>query len=89
MEKKKREVIIAGKRYSLSTAGTAEQVDRMIALLNERLNEASAISSRLDTETAAIAAALSMADELIKAQDDNTRLRRNLTEAHEYAKEPN
>lgn len=84
MEKEKREVRIAGKRYTLSAFGTAKHVERMISLLNERLNEAAAVSSRTDRETAAIAAALSMADELIKAQDDNTRLRRELTETHEH-----
>ena len=84
VDKEKREVRIAGKRYTLSALGTAEHVERMICLLNERLSEAAAVSSRTDRETAAIAAALSMADELIKAQDDNTRLRRELTEAHEH-----
>ena len=85
MDKEKREVRIAGKRYTLSASGTAEHVERMIGLLNERLSEAAAVSPRTDPETAAIAAALSMADELINAQDDNTRLRRKLTEAHEHA----
>ena len=85
MDKEKREVRIAGKRYTLSASGTAEHVKRMIGLLNERLSEVAAVSPRTDRETAAIAAALSMADELINAQDDNTRLRRELTEAHEHA----
>ncbi len=83
MEKEKREVRIANKRYSLSSANTVEHVDRMVNLLNERLSEVIALSSRIDTETAAMSAALSIADELIKAQDDNTRLRRELTKAHE------
>lgn len=85
MDKEKREVRIAGKRYTLSASGTAEHVERMIGLLNERLSEAAVVSPRTDRETAAIAAALSIADELINAQDDNTRLRRELTEAHEHA----
>ena len=84
LDKEKREVRIAGKRYTLSASGTAEHVKRMIGLLNERLSEVAAVSPRTDRETAAIAAALSMADELINAQDDNTRLRRELTEAHEH-----
>lgn len=46
MDKEKREVRIAGKRYTLSALGTAEHVERMIRLLNERLSEAAAVSDR-------------------------------------------
>lgn len=83
MEKEKREVRIAGRSYTLSSAETPEHIDRTVRLLNARLNEVYALSSRIDKETAAIAAALSLADELIKAQDDNTRLRKNLIQSNE------
>lgn len=85
MEKELREVRIAGRKYSLSAIGSSEHIDRMVSLVNERIAEAAAVSQRIDKETAAVAVALSMADELIKAQDDNTRLRRLLTEAQDHA----
>lgn len=84
MEGKKREVRIAGRRYVLSSSDSAEQVERSVRLLNRRLEEVFALSPHIDKETAAIAAALSLTDELIKAQDDNTRLRGELTQANEH-----
>ncbi len=85
MNKKLRAVRIAGKDYSLSASGSSEHIDRMVHLVNEKLREAAVVSPQIDRETAAIAVALSLTDELIKTQDDNTRLRRELSEAHEDA----
>lgn len=83
METDKQEVLIGGRKYALSTQDTPEHVERMVRLLNGRLDEMRALSTRSDQVTAAIAVALSLADELIKAQDDNTRLRKQLWEANE------
>ncbi len=83
METDKREVLIGGRKYTLSTHDSPEHVERMVRLLNGRLSETRALSTRGDQVTAVTAVALSLADELIKAQDDNTRLRKQLLEMHE------
>ena len=73
-------VQIAGRDYTLSSAGSSEQTQRIAALVDRKMRElmAGGIANR---ESAAVLAALTFAEELIRAQDDNTRLRRKLDEA--------
>lgn len=72
-------VQIAAKEYSLNSTDAPEHVQRMAALVDRKMRElmAGGVANR---ESAAVLAALTYADELIKAQDDNTRLRRKLDE---------
>lgn len=85
MEVHKVTVRVAGKNYTLSTSDEPEQVRRLVSFANRKLSEASASNPTVDRETAAVAAVVSLSDELIKAQDDNTRLRRQLTELQSQA----
>ena len=73
-------VTIAGREFSLNSTGCPESVQRTAALVDRKMRElmAGGIANR---EAAAVLAALTYADELIRAQDDNTRLRRKLDEA--------
>ena len=73
-------VQIAAKEYSLNSTDTPEHVQRTAALVDRKMRElmAGGVANR---EAAAVLAALTYADELIRAQDDNTRLRRKLDEA--------
>ena len=73
-------VQIAGVEYTLTSAGSREQTQRIAAMVDRKMRElmASGISSR---ESAAVMAALTYAQEVIRAEDDNTRLRRKLDEA--------
>ena len=73
-------VQIAAKEYSLNSTDTPEHVQRTAALVDRKMRElmAGGVANR---ESAAVLAALTYADELIRAQDDNTRLRRKLDEA--------
>lgn len=73
-------VTVAGRELSLNSTDSPEHVQRTAALVDRKLRElmAGGIANR---EAAAILAALTYADELIRAQDDNTRLRRKLDEA--------
>ena len=73
-------VQIAAKDYCLNSTDAPEHEQRMAALVDRRMRElmAGGVANR---ESAAVLAALTYADELIKAQDDNTRLRRKLDEA--------
>lgn len=76
-------VRVAGRAYTLRTTLDRHAIDRAVAYLNRRLKEVRAASPGADGETAAIAAALSLAGELVSAQDDNTRLMRQLSDIHE------
>ena len=73
-------VQIAAKEYSLNSTDAPEHVQRTAALVDRKMRElmAGGVANR---ESAAVLAALTYADELIRAQDDNTRLRRKLDEA--------
>jgi len=83
MDARKMSVKVAGRTYALSTTEPSEQVERMVELVNRGISEVRALSTGTDRETAAVAAALSMANTLIKAQEDNTRLRRQLAKTDE------
>ena len=73
-------VEIAGREYTLSGADSAEKAQRVAALVDRKMRElmAGPVPGR---ESAAVMAALIFAEELIRAQDDCTRLRRRLDEA--------
>lgn len=78
MEKRSVTVLLAGKRYTLRTSESDDHIKRAVAYANRLFGEVKLISPRASAETVASAAALALADELIKAQDDNGRLRRML-----------
>ena len=63
-------VQIAGRDYTLTSADSPEHTQRVASLVGI-----------INREAAAVMAALTLADELIKSQDDNTRLRRKLDES--------
>ncbi len=75
-------VRVAGKNYSLTSTDTAEHVQRFAALADRRLAELTALHPSLDRDSLPIAVILSLADELVKAQDDNARLRKQLCLPH-------
>lgn len=52
----------------------------MASLVDRKMRELMA-AGIINREAAAVMAALTLADELIKSQDDNTRLRRKLDES--------
>lgn len=72
-------VHIAGRDYTLTSGGSAEQIQRVAALVDRKMRElmAGGVANR---ESAAVLAALTYAEELIRAEDDNTLLRRKLDE---------
>lgn len=77
---------VAGKDYTITSADAPEHVRRMGVYVDRKIAE-TASSSFVSRETATVIAALSLADELITAQDDNTRLRRELLEARQALKQ--
>ena len=77
---------IAGRDYTLTSPDAPEHVSRVAVYLDGKLAEA-ASSGFVNRESAAVIAGLSIADELLTAQDDNTRLRRELLQARQELQE--
>jgi len=79
MENNSVTVHILGREYRLKSTTPPDQMQRAAAYVDRKMRELSAagLTSR---EAASVMAALQLADELLKAQDENTRLRRKLDE---------
>ena len=71
------QVRIAGRDYTITSTDSPEHVRRAAVYADRRITETSA-GGFMNRENAAVIASLYMADELLTAQDDNTRLRREL-----------
>ena len=87
MEKQKTTVFLAGREYTLVSSDPPEYMRRVAAYADRKLRETAA-ASRLPPREADALAALNLADEVLKAQDENSRLRREnraLREALEQA----
>lgn len=68
---------IAGKDYTIRSADQPEHVRRMALYVDRKIIEMQH-SGFVGREDAAVITALTLSDELFAAQDDNTRLRREL-----------
>ena len=73
---------IAGRDYTLTSADSPEHVKRVAVYVDRKIAETGS-SGFVNRESAAVIAGLAMADELLTAQDDNTRLRRELMQARQ------
>ena len=80
MERTKTTVRIGGRDYTISGAGSEEQI-RRVAMYVDRKMEELTFSTRLPQPMVAVLTAINIADDMIRAQDENTRLRRELLEA--------
>ena len=77
---------IAGRDYTITSADAPEHVRRLAVFVDRKIAE-TASSGFVNRETAAVIAGLTIADELLTAQDDNTRLRRELMQARQELNE--
>ena len=77
---------IAGRDYTITSADAPERVRRVGVYMDRKIAETGA-SSFVNREAAAVIAGLTIADELLTAQDDNTRLRRELLQARQELQE--
>ena len=77
MEKQKITVRVAGKEYALVSSDSPEHLSRVAAYVDRRITETT-FATRLNKENVAVLVSLNMADELMKAHDENARLRREL-----------
>ena len=75
MEKQKITVTVAGKNYTLVSGDAPEFVRRVAAFVDRKLNETAAVTN-LPSGQAAVLTCFNLAEELLKAQDENTLLRR-------------
>lgn len=73
---------INGRDYTLTGTDSAEHMRRIGVYVDRKIAETGA-SAFMNREASAVIAALSIADELMSAQDDNTRLRRELMQARQ------
>ena len=77
---------IAGRDYTITSSDAPEHVRRVAVYMDRKIAE-TASSGFVNRETASVIAGLTMADELLTAQDDNTRLRRELMQARQEISE--
>ena len=77
MEKQKITVSVAGKNYTLVSTDPPEFVKRVAAYVDRRLSETAAVTN-LPSGQAAVLTCFNLAEELIRAQDENTLLRRQM-----------
>ena len=82
MEKIRTTVRIAGKEYTLSGYDSEEYVRRVAAYVNRKLTELE-LATRLPSQQLAVLTSVSIADDLLKAHDENARLRKELALARE------
>ena len=79
MEKQKVTVRVAGKNYTLVSADDPEYLRRVAALVDRRLKEMETATGMPAQQVMALTC-FNLADELLKAKDENTELRRRMQE---------
>ena len=75
MEKQTITVRVAGRNYTLVSSDPPEYVKRVAAFVDRKLNETAAVTN-LPSGQAAVLTCFNLAEELLKAQDENALLRR-------------
>jgi len=77
MDKQKVTLRVAGKEYALVSSDSPEHLSRVAHYVDRQITE-TVFATRASKENAAVLVALNLADELMKAKDENARLRREL-----------
>ena len=77
MEKQKITVTVAGKPYTLVSADPPEHIRRVAAYVDRTLNETASVTNLPSGQTAVLAC-FRIAEELLRAQDENRMLRRQM-----------
>ena len=77
MEKQKITVTVAGKSYTLVSSDPPAYVKRVAAFVDRKLSETETVTN-LPSGQAAVLTCLNMAEDLLRAQDENTLLRRQV-----------
>ena len=74
-QKNKTTVTICGKDYTMVGVESEEHIRRVAVYIDRKMEEMMC-TYRLSQPMAAVLTAMNLADELLQAQDENTRLRR-------------
>lgn len=82
MEKTRTTVKIAGKEYTMSSYDSEDYVHRVAIYVDRKMQELS-MATRLPTNSLAVLTALNIADDMLKAHDENTRIRKELGETRQ------
>ena len=77
MEKQKVTVSVAGKNYTLVSTNPPGFMKRVAAYVDRKLSETATVTN-LPSGQAAVLTCFNMAEELLRAQDENTMLRRQM-----------
>ena len=77
-EKKQVKVRVGGRDYTLLSSDPPELVHRVGIYVDRKMSEIEQ-ATRLPSNMVAVLTALNLGNDLLKAQDENTRLRRELT----------
>ena len=80
MKKKRVTIRVAGKDYNMTSSDSEGYVRRVAAYVDRKIGELT-LATRLPAADAAVLTAITLADDAFKAQDENTRLRRELDQA--------
>lgn len=88
MEKIRTVVRIAGKDYPITGYDTEDYVRRVALYVDRKIQELG-MTARRSVQDCAVLTAVTIADELLKSQDENNRLRKELMEAHQRIDEMN
>ena len=85
MEKQKITVTVAGKNYTLVSNDPPAYVKRVAASVDRKLSETEAVTN-LPSGQAAVLTCFNLAEDLLKAQDENTMLRKQMEKIARSAK---
>ena len=82
MDKIRTTVRVAGKEYTIASYDSQEHVQRVAAFIDRKMNELN-LATRLPAAQLAVLTAMNVTDDMLKAQDEVRRLRKELGEARE------
>ena len=74
-------ISLVGRSFKLTSTENEEHIQRVARMAENSMNETMTLDKRISFETAAAVTALRFAEEIIRLQDDLTRLRRELADA--------
>lgn len=80
MEKTKTTVRIGGRDYTITGTDSEEHIKRVAVYVDRKMEELM-FATRLPQPMVAVLTAMNIANDLIKAEDENTRLRKELMAA--------
>ena len=82
MPKNRTEIRVAGREYVMISEESPEYIHRVAGYVDRKMEEIN-VAGKLSNVQLSVLTSLNIADELLKAQDDNARMRKDLAEARQ------